>query len=297
MTHVQFLSSFQDGSHVKIPTQGKALSVNFAWLNPPPPLWSLTLRKFVLVTDEQNDGSFIIHHFLSMYIKGGLKVVFLALVQSFSHYNNVAQKLGVNLSSAVQNGQVTYLDGLKLISEALDDGDHVDPAEHHTAGNADNPFVNIRNQTFTLQPLYNRIKSSMIDTVGQSPCLLLIDDLTALISIGVRVQEIADFTHYCSTLMCFSPALVDGCLVTLVHHDGDVDDEESLLLWRQLCYRAHVELHVRGLSSGYCKDVHGQLTITQRDGNSIKHKRRDIQFKILEKNVIFFAPGTSEAVL
>lgn len=264
--------------------------MNFSEKSPPK-------RKFVLVTDEQNDGSFIIHHFLSMYIKGGLKVVFLALVQSFSHYNNVAQKLGVNLSSAVQNGQVTYLDGLKLISEALDDGDHVDPAEHHTAGNADNPFVNIRNQTFTLQPLYNRIKSSMIDTVGQSPCLLLIDDLTALISIGVRVQEIADFTHYCSTLMCFSPALVDGCLVTLVHHDGDVDDEESLLLWRQLCYRAHVELHVRGLSSGYCKDVHGQLTITQRDGNSIKHKRRDIQFKILERNVIFFALGTSKAVL
>ena len=40
-----------------------------------------------------------------------------------------------------------------------------------------------------------------------------------------------------------------------------------------------------------------QLTITQRDGNSMKHKRRDIQFKILEKNVIFFAPGTSKAVL
>ena len=27
-------------------------------------------RKFVLVTDSQNDGSFIIHHFLAMYIKG-----------------------------------------------------------------------------------------------------------------------------------------------------------------------------------------------------------------------------------
>ena len=28
-----------------------------------------------------------------MFLLGGLKVVFLALVQSFSHYNNVAQKL------------------------------------------------------------------------------------------------------------------------------------------------------------------------------------------------------------
>ena len=51
----------------------------------------------------------------------------------------------------------------------------------------------------------------------------------------------------------------DGCVVTLVHNDSDVDDDESLLLWKQLCYVAHMELHVQGLSSGYCKDVHGQV--------------------------------------
>ena len=27
-------------------------------------------RKFLLITDCQNDGSFLIHHFLSLYIKG-----------------------------------------------------------------------------------------------------------------------------------------------------------------------------------------------------------------------------------
>lgn len=59
--------------------------------------------------------------------------------------------------------------------------------------------------------------------------------------------------------VCFSSKL-DGCLVALVHNDNDADDEESLLLWKQLCYVAHMELHVRGLSSGYCKDVHGQVS-------------------------------------
>lgn len=61
-------------------------------------------------------------------------------------------------------------------------------------------------------------------------------------------------------LLFFFPSKLDGCLVTLVHNDSDVDDEESLLLWKQLCYVAHMELHVRGLSSGYCKDVHGQVS-------------------------------------
>ena len=58
VTHFQFLSVFQDGGHikfptlgqrlnVKIPTQGKARSVNFPWVArpppPPPPPWGLTL--------------------------------------------------------------------------------------------------------------------------------------------------------------------------------------------------------------------------------------------------------------
>lgn len=57
----------------------------------------------------------------------------------------------------------------------------------------------------------------------------------------------------------FSFLKKDGCLVTLVHNDSDVDDEDSLLLWKQMCYVAHMELYVQGLSSGYCKDVHGQV--------------------------------------
>jgi len=252
------------------------------------------------VSDSQNDGSFIIHHFLALYIKGGFRVFFLALVQSFSHYNNVAQKLGVNLTSACERGQVTYLDGLKLVSEALDDGVHEVSCEQCISDNDSdvyNPFTNLRNEGFTLQPLYHRIKSSFDDE--QKPCLLLIDDLTSLLSIGIPVQEIIDFAHYCCTLMCYPTTtnMLDGCLVTLVHNDSDVDDEDSMLLWKQLCHDAHMELHIRGLSSGYCKDVHGQLTITQRNLDRLKHKTRDVQYKILEKNVTFFAPGMSKAVL
>ncbi|XP_015749475.1 PREDICTED: elongator complex protein 6-like [Acropora digitifera] len=90
------------------------------------------------------------------------------------------------------------------------------------------------------------------------------------------------------------PVEVDGCLVAIVHNDSDVEDEGSFLLWRQLCSEVHVELQVRRLKSGYCKDVHGQLTITQRDENRTKHRTREVQFKILEKNVTFFAPRISK---
>ena len=63
-----------------------------------------------------------------------------------------------------------------------------------------------RAPTFTLQPLYNRIKSSL--GTETKPCLLLIDDLTALLSIGVPLQQITNFIHYCAALMCHSPTVV-----------------------------------------------------------------------------------------
>ena len=62
------------------------------------------------------------------------------------------------------------------------------------------------NQNFTLQPLYNRIKSSLGKET--KPCLLLIDDITALLSIGIHVQEVISFIHYCSVMMCSSPTTV-----------------------------------------------------------------------------------------
>ncbi|XP_022789899.1 elongator complex protein 6-like [Stylophora pistillata] len=177
-------------------------------------------RKFLLITDCQNDGSFLIHHFLSLSIKGGFKVLFVALVQSFSHYSKVAQKLGINLSSICESGQVTYIDGLSCISEALADERQQDTfknSQSSTLGNKNsdrsNPFINVRAQTFTLQPLYNRIKSSLGDET--KPCLLLIDDLTGLLSIGVHLQQITNFIHYCAVLMCHLPTVV--CNVTKYH--------------------------------------------------------------------------------
>ncbi|XP_042692223.1 elongator complex protein 6-like [Centrocercus urophasianus] len=69
--------------------------------------------KFTLLRDSRTDGSFLVHHFLSFYLRAGCKVCFLALVQSFSHYNIVAQKLGISLTAAKEQGQLVFLEGLK----------------------------------------------------------------------------------------------------------------------------------------------------------------------------------------
>ncbi|KTG32506.1 hypothetical protein cypCar_00030016 [Cyprinus carpio] len=54
---------------------------------------SFKSSDFILVSDRRADASFLIHHHLSFYLRAGCKVCFLGLVQSFSHYSAVGQRL------------------------------------------------------------------------------------------------------------------------------------------------------------------------------------------------------------
>jgi len=71
---------------------------------------------------------------------------------------------GTSLSSACESGQVTFLDGLKLVSDSLND-------DSEEGNNADdiNPFRNLRYMyTITLILLlsYLSMKESMFDSPG-----------------------------------------------------------------------------------------------------------------------------------
>ena len=49
--------------------------------------------------------------------------------------------------------------------------------------------------------------------------------------------------------------------MTLVHADHEQGDSEEEILERQLIYKCDLELHVKGLSTGYCREVHGQVGV------------------------------------
>ena len=50
-----------------------------------------------------------------------------------------------------------------------------------------------------------------------------------------------------------------GCLVTMTHADEDTQDEKEHLLKHHLCHDCHLHIHISGLSTGYSKDVHGEV--------------------------------------
>ncbi|XP_069066983.1 elongator complex protein 6 [Pleurodeles waltl] len=252
-------------------------------------LEQLEQGKFALVLDTKTDGSFLVHHFLSFYLKAGCKVCFVALVQSFSHYNIVAQKLGVSLTTARERGQLVFLEGLKSSWDVLF-------GEKQDCGQSPLQFLSGSD----LKHLYNFVRSSLATSSAEETwrCpVLLVDDLSVLLSLGVKAIQVVDFIHYCKTTIC---SHLKGNIVALAHSIDDSDDNENELVVSFLRHQSSLMLEAEGLVTGFCKDVHGQLKITWKGPCHVKGEKdqsKVYQYKIQDKNVSFFARGLSSAVI
>ncbi|KAG9283823.1 elongator complex protein 6 [Astyanax mexicanus] len=254
---------------------------------------NFTEGEFILLSDRQADASFLIHHYLTFYLRARCRVCFLGLVQSFSHYSVVSQRLGVNLTQAKEKGQLVFLEALKASPGVL----LGDESSDKTAA-----LDYLRSPCPELRGLYEFVWNSLSRAGGEDaaeswgPPVLIIDDLSVLLSLGVSAGAILDFTHYCQATIC---SQLQGSMIALVRCDDeeyDEDEESSNYLLKALSHQCSLSLRVEGLSTGYCRDIHGQVEIWWR-GRGMKNQRKIFQYKVHDKGASFFAPGTSRAVL
>uniref|UniRef100_S4RUY2 Elongator complex protein 6 n=1 Tax=Petromyzon marinus TaxID=7757 RepID=S4RUY2_PETMA len=214
--------------------------------------------SFVLLTEDQTDGGFLIHHFLSSYVKDGWKVCFIAMAQSFHHYATVAQKLGVNLGLARRDGQLVVLEGLTALRDlALDRvGERAEPAF---------PCSVLRNgYSESLRDLYTSVKHCLLSSEPGSPVqrpVLIVDSVNSLSTLGFSVPATLAFLHYCRVLLNHT---LHGDVVVLLSADSDVDDADGVTLHRSVAHQAHTELCAQALPSGAARDVDGLLTVWTR---------------------------------
>ncbi|XP_014811211.1 PREDICTED: elongator complex protein 6 isoform X3 [Calidris pugnax] len=248
--------------------------------------------KFTLLRDTRTDGSFLVHHFLSFYLRAGCKVCFVALLQSFSHYNIVAQKLGVSLTAARERGQLVFLEGLKSCLDLLF-------GEESSELGQPSPLQFLSESASNLKALFDFVQTSLTPTDSDSwkGPVLLVDDLSVLLSLGAAPVAVLDFIHYCRVTVC---SQLKGNIVVLVHSNEDSEDEENDLVVNSLCHHSDLILWVEGLATGFCKDVHGEIKIIKRVSLELTAEQDHVQiyqYKIQDKNVTFFARGLSAAVL
>ncbi|XP_061192034.1 elongator complex protein 6-like [Saccostrea echinata] len=240
----------------------------------------------ITLSDSSADGTFLLHHFLSFFLSSNIDrhVCFVSLTQSFGHQKSVCQKLGINLTQKIESSQLKYCDVLKAFGNRLLDirSDSLDCV----------------NSFDSLQGVYEMIKASYLELQNKrgDPPVVIVDNLNVLLNIGYHVKEISAFIQYLCQLISAPESDCRGTLVMFISTGEDSADEEANLVWKRLLHLSNLDVHVSGLESGYCKDVHGKIEVKRR--NCIRKKNsKSMQFKVNEKSVNFFASGMSKAVL
>ena len=216
--------------------------------------------KCIVINERGTDGSFFLHHLLSLYTHGNLNSCLVGIAQSYNHYKSVADKLGSSLNKRKETEAFAFIDARKEIERrvmsdsATSNVSRVEDSEITTTTTLDGTY---------LRSLYLDIKSTLQQLTrlhDASAVLLLVDDLTMLLHLGIPVVDIIHFVQYLRLLVC-PTRNSNGCLAVLVHQDMSVEDYYVDVLVRQVCHRADVILRVSGLESGLCRDVHGKVCI------------------------------------
>ncbi|KAI8604986.1 hypothetical protein EDD21DRAFT_364764 [Dissophora ornata] len=289
---------------------------------------------FLSITDTQaSDGNFLLHHFISNYIKADHNVVLVGLAGILVHYTMVGRKLGVNLATAKTKGIFHFVDGLTQLTDyaAPNKCFLIKPSESKplaagAAGSAEStgPSKISKPTTVTtataaapivlsyspkLSDFYKVLEDLIKNTVsrdsgqGKQLCLIL-DDLSVLLNCGWPCRDVLALVRYLKLLV----AKVNGSLITLVHADGVLAEEVSQDgLVKGVFYEADYIIDVRGLDSGGSRDVHGQLSMLHGPGYLLRQRAGEVKenewpaltlhYKILDNNVEVFAKGYSSGVL
>merc|ERR1712179_552425 len=116
----------------------------------------------------------------------------------------------------------------------------------------------------SLKFLYQEICSLVAENT-----LVVIDQVSILSCMGFTPHSIYTFCHY-------------------------LVGEESVQLVRLLQQLGELNLSVAGLVTGQSRDVSGVITMQDRKERGVN---RTFQFRVEDKTVKIFAPGTSSAVL
>lgn len=223
---------------------------------------------------------------ISYYLLKCLKdkpVCFIALQNSWSHYCNIGNKLGVNLRSKTQE-QLRVLDSFKELSQLLN-GDEKEKCFTFLTQSSD----------FSLKKLYFYIKSTIQQfSNGKLGFAIIIDSLNPLLHMGVEAKDIAIFIHYCKNLTSNSnDLLVASCSL-------DEMDLISKDLVTNLYHMSSTILKVKNLPTGKSKDIHGELMVfTCSNDYKFKgyRKCKKFHFKNEERDIRIFSPGLASKIL
>ncbi|CAI0442915.1 unnamed protein product [Linum tenue] len=128
---------------------------------------------------------------------------------------------------------------------------------------------------------------------GNRKCLTIVIDDVSLIEVAAHgsSDHVLDFLHYCHALTSNH----HGCSLVMLNHDDFYSSMDRPVFLKQMEYAADVLVKVKPLATGLAADVHGQMTVLNRDQcnrrGSLNNRMSNFQFRIKENSVEYFYPG------
>jgi len=207
------------------------------------------MPQLIGIGEKFVDSSFLIHHFISFYLKHDMNVVLISFSQAFNHFNGVGTKIGSNLSKAKEVSTFCFIDGLRNLGQCLNAGP---PAGESPWSKC---VVNgVIDTTLLLNALITEIKDFTKAADTSKKTAVIIDNISSLIDTGIKPKDVIKLLHYMKVFIRedFNGSLVTGCI-------SDETDEDHVIVSNFMQHTVDLFLLAKGLETGYCKDVHGQV--------------------------------------
>ncbi|KAK7074468.1 hypothetical protein SK128_011066 [Halocaridina rubra] len=234
----------------------------------------------------------LVCHVITSELANNHHVCFVSMQHTWGHYCNIGNKLGVNLRQLTSDGKIQVIEMLKLLSRTLDE----------VTDSADDPFDFIKTPSVhPLHKLYQLIRRTLQPWLDKNEFFILVlDGISFLLNLGLKSADIHNFINYCRNLteMGDLSGRYAGTLV-VVTQLYEKDDETSIVS-SKIIHTSNTYISLDSLKTGLSREVHGNFII-----NVLNRKLPHIcspevwtfQYKMEDKNMKLFAPGTASGVL
>jgi len=83
-------------------------------------------QRILIVEQAPSNGSFVICHLLSLYLRNGHNVCLVGVAQTFNHYSCIANKMAISLTKFRESGHFQFVEALNYIGSCLLNGGEFD---------------------------------------------------------------------------------------------------------------------------------------------------------------------------
>ena len=227
------------------------------------------LQKFTFLREDVDvDGSFLISCILGQRIKyQETGTILICFHHAYQHYVSAGQRLGYNLNTSIDKGNLTTIEPLDDIAEKLFTSFFL----HSSKEELLNEF---------LQSIQSHIVD-MFNVKNKKSVTVIIDDISVLINLGVSELQALRF---CRKIQSLTEKQFSNLSIVLKVNTCE--------LYERLCSNledlADVEIKLVKLKSGNFKEVDGKLVCVKKCLNGVE---KVMLYKVNERNVKIFAPG------